>query len=483
MPTRKATIINNDLVINRQVMTPFRASDPVVCPELNADLWDGYQFIDYLNQDVKTTASPTFAKITAGVALIGGATDDTTSKLQIYAEPSKNGISFTMPTMTDNQTVYGTKFTGNVGSGMATARTVYGVYNDMNAGALNANLYGVYNKFNITAVNANSYGIWNEFTASTGASNMVGIYGNYTLNSAANHTGYVHRCVQTTTSSPSSIGFNSQGVTAGGGSYSGFVDSTVINCLGSSFYTIASGSATATNVYGFRSDQTVSTVSTNSLYPFCYNNFVDSTTAGQLQGLSLVTYVAVKHTLNDPTTDKIGVFVDWDCVSSTDVNNKAWAFYNNSVTAASGKVFLGADNIKTFFGTGLDLSIYHNGTDTFIENTTGKLTLKDTNATGILIGTAATQKVGFYNATPIVQPSAYTQTYATASKTHPNATSTNLATGVSRVAGDGVTWGFTSQAATDNIATQVNAMQADLIDLKKVVNQLIDDLQVLGLVA
>ena len=40
---------------------PLTISSTTVCTNLNADLWDGYQFSDYLNQSVKTTISPTFA--------------------------------------------------------------------------------------------------------------------------------------------------------------------------------------------------------------------------------------------------------------------------------------------------------------------------------------------------------------------------------------------------------------------------------------
>ena len=37
-----------------------------VVTNLNADLWDGYQFADYLNQAVLTTSAPTFATLDTG---------------------------------------------------------------------------------------------------------------------------------------------------------------------------------------------------------------------------------------------------------------------------------------------------------------------------------------------------------------------------------------------------------------------------------
>jgi hypothetical protein len=96
--------------------------------------------------------------------------------------------------------------------------------------------------------------------------------------------------------------------------------------------------------------------------------------------------------------------------------------------------------------------------------------------TGTKIGTATTQKFGFYNATPIVQPSAYTQTYSTADKTHANFTSADIG------AFTGGLVGFLDAAERDNVRTQVNALRADVADLKQLVNSLIDDLQALGLV-
>jgi len=35
---------------------PLTITSTTVCTNLNADLWDGYQFADYLNQAVKTTS-------------------------------------------------------------------------------------------------------------------------------------------------------------------------------------------------------------------------------------------------------------------------------------------------------------------------------------------------------------------------------------------------------------------------------------------
>jgi hypothetical protein len=87
--------------------------------------------------------------------------------------------------------------------------------------------------------------------------------------------------------------------------------------------------------------------------------------------------------------------------------------------------------------------------------------------------------IGFFGATPVTKPTAYTQTYSTASKTVPNATASNPPAG-----GTGTTAGAYDTAANrDAMITSLTNEIADLAALKKVVNSLIDDLQALGLVS
>lgn len=110
-------------------------------------------------------------------------------------------------------------------------------------------------------------------------------------------------------------------------------------------------------------------------------------------------------------------------------------------------------------------------------------------STGTKIGTATTQKLGFYNATPVVRPSAYTQTYSTADKTHANLTSATLTDntgGTANTTLQSISASPTQAEVRNNfadLAAQHNAMLADLTDLKQLVNALIDDLQALGLIA
>jgi hypothetical protein len=107
--------------------------------------------------------------------------------------------------------------------------------------------------------------------------------------------------------------------------------------------------------------------------------------------------------------------------------------------------------------------------------------------TGTKLGTATTQKLGFFNATPVVQPGAYTQTYATADKTHAALTAAALTHSVGTADGTVADVGASfSQTILNNnfrdLSTQVNNLVTDLTDVKQLVNALIDDLQALGLV-
>ena len=73
----------------------------------------------------------------------------------------------------------------------------------------------------------------------------------------------------------------------------------------------------------------------------------------------------------------------------------------------------------------------------------------------------------------------YTQTYSTAASTVPAATATAVAT---TAATSTSPFGY-SQAQADALVASVNALVADNLALRKVINQIIDDLQAVGLVS
>jgi hypothetical protein len=96
--------------------------------------------------------------------------------------------------------------------------------------------------------------------------------------------------------------------------------------------------------------------------------------------------------------------------------------------------------------------------------------------TGTKIGQSGS-KIGFFGLTPVVRPTAITQTYATASATHANVTQLAAPAG-----GTGVAAGGWSTAANRDLAiVSINAARTDIANVKQVLNQVIDQLQALGL--
>ena len=89
-------------------------------------------------------------------------------------------------------------------------------------------------------------------------------------------------------------------------------------------------------------------------------------------------------------------------------------------------------------------------------------------------------KLGFFAVAPVVQPAAYTQTYATADRTHANPLATSVAT---TAATQTTPWGFSTQAQADAIVTAINNLILDVADVKQIANSLIDDHQAMGLCA
>jgi hypothetical protein len=73
----------------------------------------------------------------------------------------------------------------------------------------------------------------------------------------------------------------------------------------------------------------------------------------------------------------------------------------------------------------------------------------------------------------------YTQTYSTADATHANPTATAVGDLVATSGG----WGYSTEANADKVHTAIDALIVDLADVKQLVNQVIDDLQSIGLVS
>lgn len=97
--------------------------------------------------------------------------------------------------------------------------------------------------------------------------------------------------------------------------------------------------------------------------------------------------------------------------------------------------------------------------------------------------------LGFYGTAPIAQRSAYTQTYSTANKTHDALAAANAMTGITSssagtaLAEPGATYvQATEQQNFRRIQDRLNELRTDMIDVKQLINSVIDDLQAYGLV-
>lgn len=146
-----------------------------------------------------------------------------------------------------------------------------------------------------------------------------------------------------------------------------------------------------------------------------------------------------------------------------------YGIYINNMTAGSVLNYAIYTNLgNVHFGDDVDLASGKNLTilaASIITDTT----------TGLKIGTATTQKLGFFNATPIVRGTAFTQTYSTAATTITQTTMTDPA-----AYGAG-TNGYSTAAMAQAIHAEVIALRANMIVTQNVLNGVIDQLQALGL--
>jgi hypothetical protein len=102
-------------------------------------------------------------------------------------------------------------------------------------------------------------------------------------------------------------------------------------------------------------------------------------------------------------------------------------------------------------------------------------------STGMKIGTGTTQKLGFWNATPVVRPSAFTQTFATAARTVNAYTSdpeSSAYTGIDNAQAGTV---YAKLTDLNSLRTAYETLRAMAENMQQVVNALIDDHQSIGL--
>lgn len=155
----------------------------------------------------------------------------------------------------------------------------------------------------------------------------------------------------------------------------------------------------------------------------------------------------------------------------------------NRVLFFSSTDTVGSDADFTFSVDTLTVTKIAATTYTGLQTYADAVNLAFNTTTGSKIGTGSTQKIGFWNATPVVQPSAYTQTYSTASRTVNAYTTDAESSAYSGI--DNLQVGSVYAQVSDLNALRVayENLRASYDNLIQVVNSLIDDHQATGLCA
>jgi hypothetical protein len=135
------------------------------------------------------------------------------------------------------------------------------------------------------------------------------------------------------------------------------------------------------------------------------------------------------------------------------------------------------------------------GTVALTSDISGGFTLDDATdiitgtTTGTKFGTSPIQKLAFWGNTPTTQPATITQTYSTTTGTHAARTASTLTdstggtadTTVAAISGSGADADINNNFA--DIIAQVNNLKSDSENTAQVLNNLIDKLQAIGIVA
>ncbi len=196
-------------------------------------------------------------------------------------------------------------------------------------------------------------------------------------------------------------------------------------------------------------------------------------------------------------TNRYGLYIS-EAAGAGTVTNQAGIFIENMSKGASSNYAarLGKANTATLDFTGNDGTVatgirFVDANTTIHRSASGVVTL-----TGKLLVTGELEldgalnhdgsTVGFYGVTPVSRPSAYTQTFSTADKTHAARTAAALSVSVGTADGTVADVGGAFNQTTLNnnfrdVADAYNALRADLADTAALVNAIIDDLQALGL--
>lgn len=178
-------------------------------------------------------------------------------------------------------------------------------------------------------------------------------------------------------------------------------------------------------------------------------------------------------------------------IGDTTADTSAYIELGKTATAAEGNLPRISQGSVLSVGNSNDLLLQARSTSSGIVFYTGNVPTRQMslNAAGELEIEGAINHdgstVGLFGVTPASRPSAYTQTYATASKTHSNPTAAALTVTDGAGTNDNTIGAITADAsviaAVQELSDEVNKLVTDLANTKQVLNSVIDDDQILGL--
>jgi hypothetical protein len=236
-------------------------------------------------------------------------------------------------------------------------------------------------------------------------------------------------------------------------------DVSVVNCGGSSTV-LESGSDPINGLYSKQSRTT------------------SSTTVGQTTGYEHVDRFG-RHTFGVPVLLAPQTFTDDD----TDPSSGSGSFY--ILTNANPTTVTNFPNEVT---GQLMFLLFGNG-NTTIQDNAGVNLRGNQNFTGATGDTMLLISDGtvWYEVSRSTEASAYTQTYATADKTHAAPTAATLTVSDGAGTNDNTIGAITADAsviaAVQELADEINKLVADVADVKQFANSIVDDLQAQGIVA
>lgn len=217
-----------------------------------------------------------------------------------------------------------------------------------------------------------------------------------------------------------------------------------------------------------------------------------------------------------------GTDFKFDTLGVTRTAGVLFGFYNNSTSVlryasdTSRLYVTGSGGLTLEGGGALTAGTIQIQNETLAQsNTNGSIILKgnrnaaDTAAADVVVNSTATRnagllldvqnngtskfavgfdgRFGFFGVTPQARPAAYTQTYATATRTHSDPTGLALTdstggTASNTIANSGAAYSQSNQNDfRASITDEVNKHTADIANIKQLVNSIIDDLQGYGL--